>query len=444
MKSDAKTSVAIVGAGFSGTMLAAELARRGVRSVLFEGGGREGRGTAFSTLEPAHLLNVPAAKMSAWADDPDHFARVVEAAGGTGKDFAERRMFGRYLRDILDEAVASGLVEVIQARAVSARRDKDGWRIAVEGGGDVAAEALALAQGNQPPDPLRGTERLGACFVNNPWVAESAEAIARVAQSNGDALIVGTGLTMVDMVLSLDAAGHRGRIVALSRRGQIPRAHADFEPAPVDLDAVPLGNVGALWRWLRRRAGEFGWRAAVDSLRPHSHAIWHALGAGERRRFLRHARPWWDVHRHRIAPQVAAQIAGMVGEGRLEIVAGRIGAMREEGNELVVEIQRRRISSPHPSHSRERRFAVAFNCTGPLGAIGRTRDPLLKQMLDDGLIAADEMGMGLAVDGWSRAGEGVWALGPLTKGAYWEIVAVPDIRGQAAAVAEDVATEFER
>ena len=220
---------------------------------------------------------------------------------------------------------------------------------------------------------MRGTEQLGGRFINNPWVAESAAAIARVAESGGDALIVGTGLTMVDMVLSLDAAGHRGRIVALSRRGQIPRAHADFEPAPVELDEVPLGNVGALWRWLRRRAGAVGWRAAVDSLRPHSHAIWQSLDAGERRRFVRHARPWWDVHRHRIAPQVAAQIADMVGEGRLEIVAGRIGAMREVEGGIEVEILRRGRPSTSLGTSGKggevRTFAVAFNCTGPLGAI---------------------------------------------------------------------------
>ena len=433
------TSVAIVGAGFSGTMLAAELARRGITSVLFEGAGREGRGTAFSTTEPAHLLNVPAAKMSASADDPEHFQRVVEAAGGTGKDFAERRAFGRYLRGILDEAAASGLVKVVQARALSARREGTGWRIAVEGGGEDAANMLALAHGNQPPEPLRGTEELGSRFINNPWIAESAKAIARVADSNGDVLIVGTGLTMVDMVLSLDAAGHRGRIVALSRRGQIPRSHADFEPAPIELEELPLSNVGALWRWQRRRAGEVGWRAAVDSWRPHSHAIWRSLDAGERRRFLRHARPWWDVHRHRIAPQVAAQIAGMVGEGRLEVVAGRIGSTCDIDGGIEVEIARR----GRPTGD-VRTFAAMFNCTGPLGAVGRTRDPLLKQMLDERLVAADEMGMGLAVDDGSRAGERVWALGPLTKGAYWEIVAVPDIREQAAAVAEAIAMELDQ
>src|SRR6185503_18670421 len=136
--------------------------------------------------------------------------------------------------------------------------------------------------------------------VANPWGADARATVEDLAQSGGDALLVGTGLTMVDLVLSLDAAGHRGRILALSRRGQIPRSHADYEPAAVDAGEVPDGSVGAIWRWLRRRSAEVGWRAAVDSLRPHSHRLWQGLDTGEQWRFLRHARPWWDVHRHRI------------------------------------------------------------------------------------------------------------------------------------------------
>ena len=444
------SAVAIVGAGFSGTMLAAQLARRGIKSVLIEGAGRAGLGTAFSTREAAHLLNVPADTMSAWADDPDHFARVVEGHGGTATDYAERREFGIYLSAILDEALASGLVELIDARAVAARREGDGWRIAIEDKRTVVADALALAQGNQPPESLHGTGHLdGDMFVNNPWSADSAAAIARVAESDGDVLIVGTGLTMIDMLLSLDAAGHRGRIVALSRRGQVPRAHADFVPAPVALDAVPQGNVAALWRWLRRQAGEVGWRAAVDSLRPHSQTLWSMMGQAEQRRFVRHARPWWDVHRHRIAPQVAAKISAMESEGRLEIVAGRIAAMRAVEGGIQVEIRRRastlraRAGEPSLRTSGEvRKFVAGFNCTGPLGTIGRTRDPILRQMLDEGLVEIDDLEMGLAVDMDSRAGARLWALGPLTKGTYWEIVAVPDIREQAAAVAEDIMTEL--
>jgi uncharacterized NAD(P)/FAD-binding protein YdhS len=216
----------------------------------------------------------------------------------------------------------------------------------------------------------------------------------------------------------------------------LPRGHAPFEPAPVERDEVPLGNVLKLWRWLRRRAGQGSWRAAVDSLRPHSSAIWQAFGEEEQRRFMRHARPWWDVHRHRIAPEVATRIKYLVGTGQLEVVAGRILSMRETEDGIDVEIALRRGSVE------ARRFDRIFNCTGPLGAMARTQNPVVKQMLDDKLIAVDPLGIALDVDDRDRAGTNVWALGPMTKGRYWEIIAVPDIRGQAAAVAADIAREL--
>jgi len=423
--------VVIVGAGFSGTMLAAQLARRGIASRLIEGGDRAGLGTAFSTLEPAHLLNVRAEAMSAWPDAPADFAQH----SGDPRGFAERRAFGRYLHDILDEAVASGLVELIASTAVDAVREGEEWLVALGNSTTLPTHALVLAQGNQPPEPLAVGANAGSRLINNPWGEEARAAIAEVAASGGDVLLIGTGLTMVDAVLSLGAAGHQGRVVAVSRRGQMPRSHADFTPAPVALAEVPQGDLLGLWRWLRKRSGAVGWRAAVDSLRPYSHVLWQALPADRQRRFLRHARPWWDVHRHRIAPQVARQIAEQVAAGRLDVIAGRIGSMEAVADGVDVEIQRRgALDSP-----RRTRFAYAFNCTGPLGAIGRTRDPLLHGLLAGGLVKADHLGMGLAVDERSRAADRLWALGPLTKGRYWEIVAVPDIREQAAAVADDIA-----
>ena len=427
-----RVAVAIVGGGFSGTMLAAQLARRGITSLLIEGGGRVGFGTAFSTQEPAHVLNVRAEGMSAWSGEPDHFARAF----GDPRGFAERRFFGRYLRDILDEAVASGRVDVIASKVSAAAPGPEGWTLELDDGATVLARALVLAIGNQPPAPLGMAAGLGGRFVNNPWGEDAKAAVREAAGNGGDVLLVGTGLTMIDAVQSLIAAGYQGRIVALSRRGQIPKAHGDFEAAPVAESEVPKGDVLALWRWLRRRSGQVGWRAAVDSLRPHSHALWQSLSVEQQRRFLRHARPWWDVHRHRIAPEVARQVHDLVARGRLEIVAGRIGAIRDRDGGLEVEIRRRRGTSE------TRFFAYAINCTGPLGAIERTADAMLRGLLDGGLVTPDHLGMGLVVDQRSRAGERLWALGTLAKGRYWEITAVPDIREQAAAVADDIAKEL--
>ena len=289
------------------------------------------------------------------------------------------------------------------------------------------------------PEPLRAFSQAHDRFIRNPWGAGARKAVQELALTDESALLVGTGLTMVDVVLSLDAAGHRGRIVALSRRGQIPRAHADFDEAPVERSDIPHGSVRALWRWLRKRGSQVGWRAAIDSLRPHSHALWQSLDVEQQKRFLRHARPWWDVHRHRIAPAVARKIHDAVAEGRLQVMAGRIVSASASDGAIDVAIRRRGAGAPHSL-----RFAYAFNCTGPLHSIERTKDPLLRGLLDARLVRPDPLGIGLEVDDRSRAGENVWALGPLTKGRYWEIIAVPDIREQAAAVADDIARELSK
>lgn len=417
--------------------MAAQLARRGISSALIDGSGRAGRGVAYSTTEAAHLLNVRAEGMSAWAGEPDHFAEVFESSGGDRRGFAQRRFFARYLGDVLRDAVASGCARVIEATAVSASREEDGWRIGFDDGSSVEARALVLATGNQEPEGLGAFSGADSRFIRNPWGKEARAAVEELASDGGDALLVGTGLTMVDLVLSLDSAGFQGRIVALSRRGLAPRAHADFEPAPVNEGEVPKGSVRSLWRWLRRRSAEVGWRAAVDSLRPHSHALWQSLGLAEQQRFMRHARPWWDVHRHRIAPEVAATVARLVADDRLEIVAGRVVSATQSPGGLEVDIRRRR--SGVVDHQR---FAYAFNCTGPLHSMERSKDPLLRSLLDAAQVMPDSLGIGLQVDGKSRAGERLWALGPLTKGRYWEIIAVPDIRDQAAVVAEDISREL--
>ena len=404
--------------------------------MLIDGSGRMGRGVAYSTTEAAHLLNVRAEGMSAWAGEPDHFARRFEADGGSPRGFAQRRFFATYLGEILAESVAGGCTKLAEATAINAVRQDDAWRIDLADGSSVAASVLVLAVGNQEPEALRAFAGVGRRFVGNPWGRDARAAVEELAESGGAAMLVGTGLTMVDLVLSLDAAGHRGRIIALSRRGLIPRAHAEFEPAAVSKEDLPRG-LRAMFRWLRKRSADVGWRAAVDSLRPYSHPLWQELDEAEQLRFLRHTRPWWDVHRHRIAPEVADIVARMVADGQLEVAAGRIESARETPDGLEVDYRRRGSGK-----TTSERFAFAFNCTGPLHSIGRSKDPLLRSLLDAGQVKPDHLGIGLEIEGTCRAGQHLWAMGPLTKGRYWEIIAVPDIREQAAAVAEDIAREL--
>ncbi|QNN65513.1 FAD/NAD(P)-binding protein [Sphingomonas rhizophila] len=435
----AAADVVIVGGGFSGTMLAAQLARRGHRSLIIEKAGRAGEGTAFSTGEPAHLLNVRTEVMSAWPDRLDDFDGWLRARGEEAGGFVRRMQFGAYLKEQLAEAVTSGQVRVIDGEAVRAEPADNGWTVRLDDGRSAAGRHLALALGNQPPMPLniRGLED-SALVVDDPWSDEGRRLAEQAAAEQLPILIVGTGLTMVDMVLTLEAAGHDAPVTAVSRRGLLPRPHTAQKAPPLDGGAAPHG-LASLWQWVRRQvAGGDDWRARVDSLRPRTAELWRGLSADERRRFMRHARPWWDVHRHRIAPQVAAQLKARIERGTLEIMAGRIVGAESRDSRAQVRIARR------DGQAAVREAGLVMNCTGPLHALTATRDPLLRQMQDDGLIRPDPLNIGIDCDERDAAtgSPGVWALGPLSKARRWEIIAVPDIRGQAEAVAVSISEEL--
>jgi uncharacterized NAD(P)/FAD-binding protein YdhS len=413
--------VAIVGAGYSGTIAAVETARAapGAEIVLIEKSGRFAAGAAYGTNSPGHLLNVRACNMSALADEPDHFADWAAGQGHGADDYVPRRDYRRYLAGLLDSAAG---VKRVTGEAVAVEAEG----LALASGERIGCDAAILAGGNFAS---RLPAACGAGAIHDPWSPDGAAALARAAAGGGELLLVGTGLTMVDMAVSLEEAGFAGRILAVSRRGLVPRPHVSPPAAP--LVREPPARLLELVREVRSRSP---WRPSVDGLRPHSIALWRGLSEAEQRRFLRHLRPWWDVHRHRIAPDVAGRIAAMRESGRLEVAAGRIAGVEGEsvtiarrgGGELV------------------RRFSAMINCTGPEGDIRRVGDPLIRQLLASGRARPDRLGLGLEVDGASRvAGSGpspaLYALGPLTKGSFWEIVAVPDIRGQAAGVARAIA-----
>lgn len=429
--------VLIVGAGFSGTLLALNLLRHeGPRATIVE--RREGqvaRGVAYSAAHPSHLLNVRAGNMSALPDDPDHFVRWLEARGeGTRTSFVPRTTYGAYLREMLDEACARfpERLMLVEAGAADLHEDRGGVRLSLDDGGTVEGDAAVLAVGNLPPHdpPGLGSDRLGpGVYSPDPWAADIGEGLT----DSDTAVLIGTGLTAVDAALLLDARGFRGRILALSRRGLAPHRHQDGQPYCPGVTERPSGPLSGIVRHVRRRADAAGWRTAVDELRPMTQMMWGAATRDERARFLRHARPYWDIHRHRLAPVVADGIDALVAAGRLDFAAGKTLGVEPEGRGA------RLYWRPRGQDEVVGTLAARIvNCTGPQGDLTRSREPLLRALLDRGAIRPDPLRLGLdvdssarVVDARGRASDRVHAIGPMTRGGVWEIVAVPDIRWQA-------------
>jgi len=428
--------VLVVGGGFSGTLLAINLLRHdGPRATLVERRPDQvARGVAYSAAHPRHLLNVRAANMSALPDDPGHFVRWLGERGEAGAtSFVPRTTYGTYLRELLEQARAAApdRLTLVEDEVIALDEGTRGVSARLKGGTMLLGDAAVLAVGNLPPHDPPGLDAEAlprGSYCPDPWAADLAAGLTDA----DEVLLLGTGLTAVDAALLLDAAGFRGRILALSRRGLHPRRHLDGQPPVAGATERPAGSLSTVARTLRGRAGEAGWRAAVDELRPVTQMLWSSLSDGERARFLRHARPWWDVHRHRLAPQVADRIDALVAEGRLHFAAGKLLSAEADGP--GIRLRWRPRGAAEPVETRARRVV---NCTGPQGDLTRSREPLLRHLLGSGAIRPDALHLGLDVDAQARVlgrdgapSDRLHAVGPMTRGGVWEIVAVPDIRHQ--------------
>ncbi|MFY0564580.1 FAD/NAD(P)-binding protein [Archangium lansingense] len=445
MRIEQRWDVLVVGGGASGTLLAVQLLRNAsgpLRVALLERTGRVGPGLAYSTESASHLLNVPAGRMSAFPEDPEHFLRWIrrlEPATAPG-DFVQRRRYGQYLETVLNEAreaAAPGVgLELLQGEVLSISQVRDVARVVLAQGPVLEARTVVLAVGNALPADLPvadGGLYASPRYVRSPW----AEGALQHVRPHHPVLLVGTGLTMVDTVLSLAERNHEGRIHAISRHGLLPQVHrpgvvAGPPVAPAEPDRV-RSILGAL-RDQARRAGEGGdWRATVDSLRPLTASLWRGLSEPERRRFLRHLRSLWDVHRHRMAPAVNDILLQLQASGVLRIHAARVRNFQLSDEGWVLARVRPR------GFSREATFRVqhVINCTGPDASIGRGHS-LLRGLLESGLARTDALGLGLAtdaegslLDAQGRASELFFTLGPLRRGDLWETTAIPEIRVQA-------------
>ena len=440
-----RPTVAIIGAGFSGLLTALRLLMTsdGPNVRLIERRGAFARGAAYSTLDAEHLLNVRASNMSAFPESPSHFVDWLaeEDAPGDHGPFVRRHRYGDYLQAMIQQAMETapaGRLLLEPDAAVAVELAGAGWRVTLAMGRSFAADAVVLSVGNLPPGAPPGFS-IGAAstsgYIADPWSLDTQD-----LPDAGEALLIGTGLTMVDVALHLARLRPGIRMSALSRRGLLPRRHLAEGPHPLPRPAPPGSTSAvALLRDLRRELqGQEEWRAVFDGLRPHVHAIWRGWPLAERQRFLRHARPWWDVHRHRLAPQVAAKLDHLLAEGHLRVNAGKIQSIVKAGNTFDV------VWRPRGGRvNRRLTAAVVVNCAGPNGDLEGCGDPLLKQMFDGALVTLDPCKLGLHVhpDGGVIAANGeahntLFAVGPIARGEMWEITSVPDIRIQAAVCAD--------
>jgi uncharacterized NAD(P)/FAD-binding protein YdhS len=382
--------------------------------------------------------------MSAFADQPDHLLEWLKRQGQacgvespTPFCFIPRGTYGAYISDLVRPLIASGTVGHTRDRCVGIIEAADAVELKLDSGVAITADWTILATGHDAKPVLSGFPAL------QPWTEGALSGLA----PDAPVLIVGSGLTMVDMVLSLDRRGHRGEITVLSQRGLLSLPHRQTKAFPISAEEIPFGaKLSQLSAWLRHRVrlmteqgGE--WRSVIDALRPHTQRLWRSMSLDQKRRFLRHARPYWDIHRHRMAPEVEAQLASLRKAGRLEVAAGRIVRAEHEGDAIAVEIATRGIG-----HVETRRFSRLIDCTGLADDPGRSGNPLIRSLLASGAVGIDPLGIGLHIgedytlmDVSLRRSRRVRAIGPLARAAFWECIAIPDIRLQAQDLAQIVA-----
>lgn len=452
-------TVAIVGGGFSGAMVAVNLLQQSGRSLsikLIESRRELGRGIAYSTPIPGHLLNVPAAKMSAFPDAPDHFLawlqhqprRHLSPNEVDAATFVPRQVYGDYIQDCLREAIAQASPQVqfehLAAEAVALKPAGPGALIQLDTGEAIYADHVVLATGNFPapfPQPFRTLSKDSAA-LKEAW-AWTATAHLHPEDS---VLLVGTGLTMVDMVIALHQQGHRGKTYALSRHGLLPQRHQTVAPYPtfIDLENVPR-TIRALLRRVRyevKTAAAQGqdWRAVLDALRPVTQLLWQQLPGAEQRRFLRHVKAYWEVYRHRIASEIAEVLDALFQSGQLVQYGGRLQSCTADDTEVEVCFQQRGTGvnvTLNVTH--------VINCTGAHGDYCRIQHPLLECLRQQRLIRAGTLGIGIettptgmVLSEDNQAVPWLYTLGAARRGSLWESVAVPELRIQAQDVAQEI------
>ncbi|AKK30707.1 hypothetical protein AB431_20015 [Mycobacterium sp. EPa45] len=432
----------------------ARLTEYPVKITVVNNHGPVGRGVAYGLRRPEYLLNVAARNMSAFPHEPNHFLDWLRTRSEFERtpeielreQFVSRQIYGDYVRSIAQHHLQSpgegtfASSTLVDGEVVDLEPGVTGCVVRLADGTAIEADRVVLATGNEPPAPLPGSERLSGhpAWVENPWRAWEQH-----LPHDGSVVLLGTGLTSVDAIITLRALGWLGTIHAISRHGWFPHAHfrgieyPEFPPAGVDLAELGLEQLVVLIESHCATLHELDANPAiiVDKLRPHTQRIWGGFSREERITFAKRYAARWNVFRHRIAPDIHAQITSSQLTGQLQVHAASITELVPAGNRVRVE-----LADDEPVLG-----DLVINATGPSTRFTATRSALLQNLLRRGAIAPDDTDMGAAVDPDHTAvtvtGErSPWllALGPLLRGTYWETIAVPELRVQARRVAETI------
>lgn len=437
--------VAIIGGGAAGTLAAIILSKLpGIgRLTLLDRDGRFGRGLAYSAPEKWHRINVPAFKMGGVdAEDYEAFVDWLAARGDvTGPDYSDsfvpRWTYGDFLCERLAEVDATGRLDKRTDTATAIARAGPGYRIALASGNAIDADLVLVCIGNQPPSPFPGIDP-SPRSIDNVWADGALDAIA----PDHRVLVIGTGATAVDVVIDLVHRGVTREITMVSRRGLLPRVDVVTPADPDPVEHWPVRTARGLLRSLRqdirrKQAAGLPWQTSIDSFRLRTADFWTEFSPAERARFSRHLRAYWLSHRHRLAPDVAALLDRWQRDGRLRVIAGNIVGATATANGH--DVTRRRRGAGHEHLATD----WILNCSGPEERYDRIRDPLIGALLASGQARRGALGLGLDVDPACQlrdlagsAQPGLYAVGPATRGAFWEVTAASSIRTQLLGIAD--------
>jgi uncharacterized NAD(P)/FAD-binding protein YdhS len=456
------TTIAIIGGGFSGTIVATNLLQRATTPVkikLIEPNSLLGRGLAYGTYSPYHLLNVPAGQISAFPDDPNHFLQWVQRFEDANETFATskvkentfvpRQIYGAYVQTILEQAKTAApdyvRLEHITDKAIAIEPLTKGAIVRLDSGQAFQADQIVLALGNFPPNDPPVQER---SFYNSKHYQRSPYSACALSEldSLDPVLLIGSGLTMIDSALTLFRQGHQGKIHVVSRHGLLPLTHKETDPIPafVSIDSAPK-TTRALMHFVRQQvqsaaANNQDWQAVVNSLRPATQSLWQALAVSEQQRFLRHVRHYWDIHRHLIPQEAAEVVGGLISKGQLIVYAGRISAYHQDSSGVDVTLRLR-----HAKDDILLRVRRVVNCTGPASNYSKLPYRLVQSLLSQGLLCPDALAIGIKtaangalLDSTGMASKLLYTLGPPRKGDLWETMTVLEIRSQAVALSQEL------